>query len=587
MSTPLRVCVALALVTLATVTTVSSSVAAGPPALTKPVQATLTDQDPARLYSSPALAIDPKHPNVILAGYADLRSRRCGFARTEDGGRTWTRPETSLAAPGYPFCLQPDGGVIQTPMAFGGGGMVYMALNGWGNDDGPHISGAILLARSADRGTTWDTAIVRTGRGKTAEEAEDLRPVQSIAVDVKGGRDDVVYVTFALARPNATTPNAVPAQPMVAVSRDGGRTFGEALNLADKFFEPQAIRDQALAAVTTTAPATNRPTAVTTVPPAGSKAAVPNQAANFGSAASREGIIARVDAKGTAYVTWPTATANIAAAPPGGLALSKSTDGGRTWNTSLALPFSYENPVGHLATTYPQMVVSPTGALHVVFSRNPTPDLAGAGEVFHRASYDGGKTWTAPNALSDDNPNSGAIQGLPNLSVAPNGRIDVAWWDNRDSPGQPFNDVYYTYSEDDGKTWSPNQRITDQSVNRRFGAWGNNFDVTSLPGIASTNAYALIGWDDTRNSDFRVNDTGTLGSGLQDVYVAAAQFQGIGGSSISSPLVAAGLLGLFLGGLALLLMASASKRRRSAVGVDADATEVGPGESLRPPGRGR
>ena len=70
----------------------------------------MTDQDPARLYSSPALAIDPKHPKVIVAGYADLRGRRCGFARTEDGGRTWTRPEASLAATGYPFCLQPDGG---------------------------------------------------------------------------------------------------------------------------------------------------------------------------------------------------------------------------------------------------------------------------------------------------------------------------------------------------------------------------------------------------------------------------------------------------------------------------------------------
>ena len=41
--------------------------------------------------------------------------------------------------------------------------------------------------------------------------------------------------------------------------------------------------------------------------------------------------------------------------------------------------------------------------------------------------------------------------------------------------------LYYetAYSLDDGKAWSKNQRITDQSVDRRLGIWGLNYDIAS------------------------------------------------------------------------------------------------------------
>ena len=563
MKTSMRASVVLVGTGLLFALVAASAPAAGPPVLTKPVQATKSDLDPGRLYSAPAFAVDPEDPVRIVAGFADLRTRRCGIVRSVDGAATWTRPEGSPQTQAYPFCSQSQGGVIQAPVAFGGGGRLYMALGGWGEEEAARTGGAIMVAHSDDLGDTWETAVVRTARGKQGEVAENLRPAQSIAVERKGGNDDVVYVTFARSQPGFTAPNAVPAQPMVAVSRDGGRTFGEAVNLADKFFEPQAIRDQAMSAVTTTTVAPGGTTTTTAAVPAGSKAAQPNQAANFGSAGSRNGMIARVDTSGNAYVTWPTGTANINPAPPGGLALSKSTDGGRTWATALTLPFSYDNATGGPAGAYPQMVVSRTGALHLVYNRNPLPDLAGNSEVFHRASYDGGKTWSEPKSLGDDDPAVYAGQYFPNLSVAPNGRIDVAWWDTRDTPGQRFNDVYYTYSLDDGKTWAKNQRVSDRSVDRRLGIWGLNYDIASQPGVGSTNEYAIFGWDDTRNSDAAFTDNAYLGGGLQDLYIAAAQFEALGGgSSKTAKVVLAGVIGLLAVGLVLILAATLTRLGR-------------------------
>jgi len=540
----------------------SPAPAAGPPALTAPVQATKADVDPGRLYSSPALAVDPRNPLHIIGGYADLRTRRCGVVRTLDGGQTWTRPDASPDTASFPFCSQSQGGVIQAPVAFGGGGMLYMALNGWGTEEAARTGGAVLVSRSADLGDSWDTVVVRSARDKTGDATENIRPVQSIAVEAHGGKDDTVYVTFARTQPSPAAPNAVPAAAMVAVSHDGGRTFGDAVNLTDKVYDPQPLRDQALAAVTTTTAAPG-PTTTTTIPPAGSKAAEPNQAANFGAAGTRNGMVARVDAKGTAYVMWPTGTVNITPSPPGALALSKSADGGKTWSSAVVIPNSYDNATGGPASAYPQFAISPTtGALHIVYNRNPTPELTGASEVYDRASYDGGKTWTEPRVLSDDDPKNYGGQFFPNIAIAPNGRVDVVWWDTRDMQGLRATDAYYTYSTDDGKTWSKNQRITQQSVDRKLGIWGNNYDIASQPGVASTNAYAVFGWDDTRNSDKSFSDNKSVGGGLQDVYVAAAQFEAIGGgSSKTAKLVLAGAVGLLVVGLAVLVAALVTRRR--------------------------
>ena len=528
-----------------------------PLGVTRPVHASKGNVDPGRLYSSPAFAVDPGDPMRVVAGFADLRTRRCGLMRSSDGGSSWTILESSPALPSYPFCSQGQGGVIQAPVAFGRNGTLYMALGGWDDQDGARTAGAILVARSPNLGDTWETTIVYNARGKTGEAAENVRPVHALAVDRTSGSDDTVYVTFNLSRPELDPPNGAPTTPMVGVSRDGGRTFAEPVNLADKVFEATALRDQAFSAVTTTVPDPGVTTTSTTAPPAGSKAAQPNQAANFGGSTGRSSVNVGVDGEGTAYVLWLSGTSNISPSPPPGRFLSTSTDGGRTWTTIQAMPFGYENPSARMA-------VSRDGVIHIVYGRNPRPELSGYGEIFHQASADAGRSWTEPVALTDDDPASLVGQYHPNVSVAPNGRVDAVWWDTRSDPGIRSNDVYYAYSTDDGKTWSRNERITDQSVDRRVGIWGANYDINSPPAVTSTNAYAMFGWDDTRNTTefYDPSVTSEFGGGLQDVYTAAFQFQVVGGGASDTARIAlAAVAGLIVVGLALLAVALGAKRR--------------------------
>ena len=177
-------------------------------------------------------------------------------------------------------------------------------------------------------------------------------------------------------------------------------------------------------------------------------------------------------------------------------------------------------------------------------------------------STDGGKTWSEPKAINDDDPKQMNAQVIPYISVAPNGRVDAAWWDTRSDPGIRGNDVYYAYSNDDGKTWSKNQRVSDQTVDRKFGVWGNNFDMSSPPAIASTNEYAIFGWDDTRASDPTSPANAGFGAGVQDIYTAAVQFEVVGtGTSSAVKVALAAVVGLLLVGLILLAVGLGQKRR--------------------------
>ena len=553
-----------------------ASSAAGPIALTTPVNATKNDLNPGRLYSPPAFAVDPSNNMRVLAAVADHRSRRCTVLRSLDGGQTWNMLEASPALASYPFCSHGQGGVTQAAMAFGRNGTVYLAMNAWDDQDGSRRGGAIVVARSRDLGDTWETSMVYNARGKTGEAEESIRPFHAFTVDTKTGSDDIVYVAFAITAQGLSAPNAAPGKAMVGVSRDGGRTFAEPVNLADKLFETPEARQQMLSAVTTTVPAAGATTTTTTIPPANSKAAQPNQAANFGASTNRGSMTAGVDGKGKVYISWLTGTANITPAPPSARMLSTTTDGGKTWTTAQAMPPGYDVP------SRPAMAVSEDGVIHLVFQDNPTPAISGMGEIYHQVSTDGGKTWSEPKKVTDDPDADLRGQYFPNVSVAPNGRVDAVWWDTRDDPGIRSNDMYYAYSNDNGKTWSQNRRITDRSVDRRLGVWGANYDINSAPSVASTDAYAMFGWDDTRNTE-GVYDESVLkefGGGLSDMYTAVAQFEVVGpANNDTARIVLAAVVGLLIVGLVLLGVAVAAKRRNPSPSTPATgkqpATKVG------------
>jgi hypothetical protein len=198
-------------------------------------------------------------------------------------------------------------------------------------------------------------------------------------------------------------------------------------------------------------------------------------------------------------------------------------------------------------------------------------------------STDGGKTFQPPQNITDDDPSQLFGQYYQNIQVSPDGkRIDTVWYDTRNDPGYRSNDVYYASSTDAGKTWSANTRISDRPIDRRIGVWSYNYDVTTPPGIAAANNYSVFAWDDTRNSDASVKDNTALGGGLQDVFVADAQYKAIGaGASKTAKVVAAGVVGLLAIGLVLLAVAFIA-RGRSGGAPDRPAKKAGAKAPAKP-----
>lgn len=521
----------------------AAAAAAGAPSLTKPVQVTKEDLNPGRTYSSPNLAVDPTNSQVIVGGFAELRTRRCGLIRSTDGGQTWRRLDPSPNPSSYPSCNSNPRGTFQAQVAFGRDGALYYATNGWDTQDGG-VGGnpSIIVARSTDRGDSWQPVVARNNRGKTGEQQEADRPVTGMAVDRKTGTADAIYVGASRRSPGFTGANSLPNQPIVVVSTDGGKNWGEPINLAESAFADAGLRQKAMGATTTV------PNSTTTTAPAGTRAAQPDQAANFGGF----GPSMAVDDKGTVYAAWPSTTANINPRAPGGIFLSKSTDRGKTWTTSQITSFDYKT--GSFVTLVWSPKGGPNGTLHVVSDGTDNPTISGNTDIYYYRSTDGGKTFSERKNVTDDDPKQLFAQVYPNISVAPNGRVDISFFDTRNDPGTRVNDVYATSSEDNGVTWSKNLRVSDQSINRNIGVFANNADVNAPPGLAATNAFTVVAWDDTRNGD-------AVGQ-AQDIYATDMQFATVStGSSKAAKLALAGVAGLLAVGLALLIVSMVSRSR--------------------------
>ncbi len=128
-------------------------------------------------------------------------------------------------------------------------------------------------------------------------------------------------------------------------------------------------------------------------------------------------------------------------------------------------------------------------------TRLSNSDLA---DVMFVRSTDGGNTWSAPVKVNDD-ASTINIQWLATMSVAPNGRIDAVWLDTRDSAGYNVSALYYSYSVDEGVTWSVNEKLSD-SFDPSLGypnqsKMGDYFDMTS------DSMGAHLAWANTLNGE--------------------------------------------------------------------------------------
>src|SRR3954452_16862836 len=255
------------------------------PHLTKPVNATKADLNPQRTYSAPYLAVNPDNPDIIVGGFIEFRARKCGLIRTTDGGATWKILESTPEIKSQPYCLANNSNIFHAPVAWGRDNALYLTTHAW--DETTRTQTSVILAKSTDLGDSWNTIFARDARTTSGDNLENDRPVTGMVVDTKSGPQDIVYILYRRAFTNKVAPNAAPQEPVLAISRDGGKTFEEPVSAIGNVYEDAALRQLPLTSRTTV---TLAPGATTTVPPAGSLASTPDNIKNYGASSNGQGL---------------------------------------------------------------------------------------------------------------------------------------------------------------------------------------------------------------------------------------------------------------------------------------------------------
>ena len=520
--------------------------------VTAAVHMTKEELSPTRGFTGPSsMLASPDNPRVLVAAVADLRSRVCSLTRSTDAGATWQILDAKPGPRDYPYCTSSNAGVPQAVIAFGRDNTLYYALLGYGeNEGGRQGKVSLIVARSNDLGDTWATTIVDNNRGNVqagpapdrtvapdavqpsaspgaagppaasapgaqspAQSAPSASGVTTMAVDTSGDRD-VVHVGFSHryfpSPPEGSPLNDNPV--LVATSTDGGETFGKPVNINESIDLTQNIGGKDYGLLMSTS--------------FGRPFMTAHEGVLLAVADSRTPADQRVP--GESYPALP-------------MLVGRSTDQGQTWTvTKLGPPvFTGAGAMTGMGWTAEG---GDSGTFVLAYAATPeTSETSGIEDIVVQRSTDNGQTWTAPVAIDDDRPEQNATSFYPQLSVAPNGRVDVVWQDNRGLADFRFH-TRYTYSTDGGATWAENVQVTDQPINFNIGISFNS-DIRTPPGVASTNEYAVIGWADPRFGD----ET----SQTQDAFVSMTQFEALPAQNTLLPKLAAVFGGLLLAGIVL------------------------------------
>ena len=125
-----------------------------------------------------------------------------------------------------------------------------------------------------------------------------------------------------------------------------------------------------------------------------------------------------------------------------------------------AEPINPEGLVGQVFLAVDRSGTSTNDNVYMLASVQPSGFTNGSDVMFVR-STNGGITFSAPRRINDDPVNHAKWHWFGTLSVAPSGRIDVVWYDTRNSPNNVTSQLFYSYSIDGGNTWSPNVAVSN------------------------------------------------------------------------------------------------------------------------------
>jgi hypothetical protein len=392
------------------------------------------------------LALDPRRPARLAATYWDERREQrgtCTIAVSSNGGASWTTRAFAGAGTANPL---PGGMTLcRNPVAaFGPDGALYVAY------EAAQLSGfaEIELARSTDGGASFGPSLLLD---PGAAGGGDRDP--SIAV----GAGERVYVSF-----QRYSADEERAEVDVVASADGART--------------------AFAPVRVSRPEQNA---------AGSRASL------------------AVDRAGRLYVAWVDGAA-VDLDGGGGTAtidVASSSDAARSFGAARAVAAvpSGCGPNDDCGNRYPDVAIAALGTGHVVAAWSCAA-FADPARVSAARSLDAGRSWTKPQAVA-----RAAVadrdQHAPDLSAAPDGRLDLAYVEQGRDADTGLLDVHLVYSLDEGRTFSRPLLLDDMPsiTDRAY--------FEAAVSVASSNASAVTTWIDGRR--------GNGGAATNDVVFAA------------------------------------------------------------------
>ena len=210
---------------------------------------------------------------------------------------------------------------------------------------------------------------------------------------------------------------------------------------------------------------------------------------------SRQAVAAAKDASGAAYIVQSNITplCNIAGFGFGQIEVFRTHDSGDTWQGPVVVSedsADIKDPNDPLCgatgsqQVAPAPAVGPDGEVYLVWQHGPTFDLAGNASTLSKIAFsrslDGGVTWSPVQFLATinnmrDNPPVGygknRMNDQPRIAVATtganHGRVYVTFYQAEQPVAGPVtvqsvvsSDIYITYSDDQGATWSAPSRIT-------------------------------------------------------------------------------------------------------------------------------
>ena len=364
-----------------------------------------------------------------------------------DGGRSWS--SFSTVAPSAE---------VDPSVAFDSEGRLFRA--GLTLFQSPPRPRQLYVDRSTDGGLTLPFKSVAYDPGTVASGESD-QPIMTIdTVSASPYRNSIYVISPDYLAPSPKYVR-IGAGLIVLVSRDGGATWSAPIDISD-------------------CPNTGQE-------PSASITTGPN---------------------GEVYAAWPSGCNGIQQ-----FMFARSLDGGRTWERNAtasvmgpASAFPLTDDVRGNATIDVDRTSGPhRGSIYLTALDN---DAADAWMV---RSTDGGATWSSRVLLSDGPRGPSRYYFQPHINVAPNGRIDAAWYDTRNWAGADINhvtyDVYYAYSTNGGQSFGPSIRVTDVSstknticpTQQRCG----DRAIGDYMALASDSSRAMPVWTDRRTPNPR------------------------------------------------------------------------------------